>query len=409
MSNFNENCVEQMEALARRAIPAAQKESLIAMADFVRQGYIPADSPIVKDILGDKWARVDKFFEHVRARQSVNEFALVKDGFTAHAYNHVFIFGPQRPRARVPAPPKPAVPLVSPPRPDYLKSLKGLGMLIGFLCLLGMTIWATHVLLVTFGSGRKQEEPSCRVMLEDVKKLVAEQAATSVNLRQLVAEQAQRVTLLETGAAKAESVRDERQQRAFVKFERDADGLLQEIRTSVKVLGDRVGEVQVNLETAELQVRSAGGKIDGLNEKVQEINDQIPALSTSLANTKNLASDLKDQVKDTKDALSRASTLLEDGHNNWLFMFVAGCAFVTLVCGGSYCNMKTTADEVKGLSCLTTSHQLSGRVFDLEIRVKALEAPVQQQDAFEEVEEAARAPVGPGRGRGRGPGRGRAV
>lgn len=215
----------------------------------------------------------------------------------------------------------------------------------------------------------------------------------------------------------AEAIRDEKQQRVLIKFERDADGLLQGIRTSVKLLGDRVGEVQVALATAELQVKGAGDKVDNLGEKVQEINDQIPALSTSLAETKNLASDLKGRVNGMENALSQASNRLEDANSSWLFMFVAGCAFVTLVCMGSYCNMKTTADEVKGLSCLTTSHQLSGRVIDLETRVVVLERSVQGADALErsvqragaqeEDNEAAPVPDGPDRARARGRGRGR--
>lgn len=395
----SETCMEELNAVARKLTSDVQKRCCLTMAKMVDYAHVPPSAPIVQDLINGRWSRVELFYERVWAKKTVTEFAVVKANFADEAHKLVNLYGP--PRAVAANPVSVGTAKQSPSRPDslqivkgagsldYLQIVKGAGMLLGFVCLLCMSVWAVNVLSVTFGSSRK-EEPTCLARLEQMETFIKNQEEVNQDVRN-------RLVLAETGSAAVEafrkqqfqdSLRENREQttRALMQINQTAEAVLKNVKTSTNVLEDRIGSLKMGIETATFVTKQVTDTVKDLEAKtdrnvkkqtaeidrnvkeqtaeIEKIQSQVKPLSDSLADTTMQANALRVQVKDMAGAFDKAS---------WQSRItLAGCvATVCFVVFWSYHWVRPVDDQFQPLQ---PSHGMIGmRVNNLEKRVSSLE------------------------------------
>ncbi len=336
------------------------------------------------------------FFKLVENGNDIGRYVVgASSTFPVHVKNRMFIKDLQVACPRV----TPAEPSYLPDtdpvlRPDYLKLLKGAGILLAGLCLLFVCVWAMHVLLVLLGSSKKEEAPSCQAQLNQMKQAMAEHA-------ERVHKMNERLVLQETGAGTAEAARNLKLEQALVagnrelekailaaetsnalivgKLKRAAEETTSAVKTSVDVLAEKIGDLKSDLTSAQLNASTVKSLLVTQEKNVRDILTKVDPLTKSLQDSLTTANALEKRVVAMENNLELAQGNLDHANHLWLHMLLGGASFVVLVSVVTTCMFRTAAEEVKGLEevkfCLTTSHQLSGRMSALENRVKALEAP----------------------------------
>ena len=387
---------------------------------FVDDCHVNRDCPLVRSLLAENWSEVSAFFRRVVDGDNVDRDIGKKDAeFHGYAQNVMrlnnVIAMPQRIHARRA---QPADDYVQHVRPVRIPAKMVMPVVVGVLALMCLLYVGVNMVGTGQRFEKKAEQSSLEAKLEKCLEEQAKQARLIETQGEIIKKLDGRVTSLAGSQAHVDAERSRKLETGLTDLKNQGDACVQ------KVTKDMQEELKTtNDRAAELAKFFAINKIaiDDLGELLKKVKTEAEEIQGSLTSIQDQVKPLKTQLDQTdsrsKDMHVKVDMISDDLNNNF-YVYVSLLALVVIFCGAVTCYVKSSVVYMDHsifsfhkkyddhLELLTGSHD---RFRIIENRLEAVEdslaardrAPRAEKESFQDNQDAAPVPAGPGRGRGR--------
>lgn len=387
---------------------------------FVEEFHVDRDCPLVNYLLAEDWNQVSAFFRGVVDGENVGRFIGKKDEeFFGYARNVMslnnLIASPQRVHARRA---QPADDYVQHVRPVRIPAKMVMPVVVGVLALMCLLYVGVNMVGTGQRSEKKAEESSLEVRFKKSLEEQAKQARLIEAQGEIIKKLDGRVTSLAGSQAHVDAERSRKLQDGLVDLAKKGDACVQKVTENLegklKAANERAEDLaqfyatnKIATDDLGLVLKTQKTEAEKIQENLTSIQDQVKPLKTQVDQTDSRSKDMRVKVDMISDDLS----------NNF-YVYVSLLALVVCFCGAVvwfvkssvvYMDHSITSFHKKyndHLELLTGSH---GRFQIIENRLEAVEnilaardhAPRAEQGSFEDNQDAAPVPAGPGRVRAR--------
>lgn len=405
-----------LEKIGRGETNREYKGMCSIVIEMVKDRQVEAHTPLVNAVLEKKWTTVSSFFRAVDEGKDLSRFVGTQGAlFPGYVRSLVARYLPEetdhgvyldeetsiRPRRKQKIPAKMVMPVV-----------------VGVLALMCLLFVGVNMVGTDQRSEKKAEKSSLETQLQ---KALAEKAALEdviLGQNARLDDFNKRLTSVQGSQGHVEAERLRVLNEAILKFDRKADACVQTVSEEVetKIVSAKANHAQLVEMYAinKVAIETLTAVLDGLKNKSESIQADTKNQQAGIGPLKTQLDQIDSRSKDMRVKVDMVS----DDLNNNFYVYVSLLALVVCFCGAVVWFVKSSVFYMDHsissfqkkyddhLELLTGSH---GRFQIIENRLEAVEnilaapdrAPRAEQGSFEDNQDAAPVPAGPGRGRGR--------
>jgi hypothetical protein len=383
---------------------------------MVDEQQVDGNTRLVEAVLNKKWGSVSRFFAAIDENHDVSSFVGSKGGlFPQYVRSLVKLHLPKEMNAGFYFDEEQ---IIHPRRKQRIPAKMVMPVVVGVLALICLLYVGVNMVGTGQRSEKKAEQSSLEARLEKCLEEQAKQARLIETQGEIIKKLDGRVTSLAGSQAHVDAERSRKLETGLTDLKNQGDACVQ------KVTKDMQEELKTtNDRAAELAKFFAINKIaiDDLGELLKKVKTEAEEIQGSLTSIQDQVKPLKTQLDQTdsrsKDMHVKVDMISDDLNNNF-YVYVSLLALVVIFCGAVTCYVKSSVVYMDHsiisfhkkyddhFELLTGSHD---RFRIIENRLEAVEdslaardrAPRAEKESFQDNQDAAPVPAGPGRGRGR--------